>query len=98
MMDGIDVRKLLPPTSEKYRFLSPRYVVDVNFYRAKHLLGSVRGRSRNGFVGGELAGVSEFANRHPDGYKLELKERGDHCREVSAPSFSLARAVKNLLC
>ena len=28
------------------------------------------------FWAGDLAGVSEFANRHPDGYKLKLRERG----------------------
>ena len=42
---------------------------------------------------GELAGVSNFANRHQDGYKLVLKERGESLSGGQRQAIALARAI-----
>ena len=36
---------------------------------------------------------SEFANRHPDGYKLKLRERGESLLAGQRQAISLARAL-----
>ena len=40
-------------------------------------LGAVDSTAEQVLWAGDLAGVSEFANRHPDGYKLKLREQGE---------------------
>ena len=56
-------------------------------------LGAVDSTAEQVLWAGDLAGVSEFANRHPDGYKLKLRERGESLSGGQRQAISLARAL-----
>ena len=75
MMDGIDVRQIAPSDlRENIGFSAQDTWLMSTSIEQNISLGSVRADPETVLWAGELAGVSEFANRHPDGYKLELKE------------------------
>jgi ATP-binding cassette subfamily C protein LapB len=41
----------------------------------------------------KIAGVADFADKHPDGYKLMLRERGESLSGGQRQAISLARAL-----
>ena len=56
-------------------------------------LGAVDSTAEQVLWAGDLAGVSEFANRHPDSYKLKLRRRGESLSGGQRQAISLARAL-----
>ncbi len=94
MMDGIDVRQIAPSDlRENIGFSAQDTWLMSTSIEQNISLGSVRADPETVLWAGELAGVSEFANRHPDGYKLELKERGESLSGGQRQAISLARAL-----
>jgi ATP-binding cassette subfamily C protein LapB len=56
-------------------------------------LGAVDTKPEDILWAGAVAGVSEFVDRHPDGYKLVLRERGESLSGGQRQAISLARAL-----
>ena len=93
-MDAIDVRQIAPSDlRENIGFSAQDTWLMSTSIEQNISLGSVRADPETVLWAGDLAGVSEFANRHPDGYKLELKERGESLSGGQRQAISLARAL-----
>ena len=56
-------------------------------------LGSLQVSAEDVLWAGALAGVSEFADQHPQGYKQILKERGEGLSGGQCQAIALARAL-----
>jgi len=56
-------------------------------------LGAVDVTTEDVLWASKIAGVSDFADKHPDGYKLVLRERGESLSGGQRQAISLARAL-----
>ena len=74
----ISARSRPPDLRENLRYFDTGRMADVPTSIEENIsLGAVDSTAEQVLWAGDLAGVSEFANRHPDGYKLKLRERGE---------------------
>lgn len=94
LLDGVDVRQIAPSDLRENLGISSQDVWLMSTTVEQNItLGAVDARPEQILWAGELAGVAEFVNRHPDGYKLMLKERGESLSGGQRQAISLARAI-----
>ena len=94
LVDGIDIRQIAPSDlRESIGFSAQDTWLMSNSIEENISLGSINADPQTVLWAGELSGVSEFANRHPDGYKLILKERGESLSGGQRQAIALARAL-----
>ena len=94
LVDGIDIRQIAPSDlRESIGFSAQDTWLMSNSIEENISLGAINADPQTVLWAGELSGVSEFANRHPDGYKLILKERGESLSGGQRQAIALARAL-----
>ena len=94
LVDGVDIRQIAPSDLRENLGISTQDVWLMSTTIEENIsLGAVDAPADQVIWAGDLAGVSEFANRHPDGYKLKLKERGESLSGGQRQAISLARAL-----
>ena len=94
LVDGIDIRQIAPSElRENIGFSAQDTWLMSTTIEENISLGSINADPKTILWAGDLAGVSNFANRHPDGYKLILKERGESLSGGQRQAISLARAL-----
>ena len=94
LVDGIDIRQIAPSElRENIGFSAQDTWLMSTTIEENISLGSINTDPETVLWAGELAGVSNFANRHQDGYKLVLKERGESLSGGQRQAIALARAL-----
>ena len=94
LVDGVDIRQIAPSDLRENLGISTQDVWLMSTTIEENIsLGAVDATAEQVVWAGDLAGVSEFANRHPDGYKLKLRERGESLSGGQRQAISLARAL-----
>ena len=94
LIDGVDVRQIAPSDLRENLGISSQDVWLMSTTVEQNItLGAVDARPEQILWAGELTGVAEFVNRHPDGYKLLLRERGESLSGGQRQAISLARAI-----
>jgi ATP-binding cassette subfamily C protein LapB len=94
LIDGVDVRQIAPSNVRENLGISMQDVWLMSATVEQNIsLGAVDTKPEDILWAGNLAGVSEFVDRHPDGYKLVLRERGESLSGGQRQAISLARAL-----
>ena len=94
LIDGVDIRQIAPSDlRESIGFSAQDTWLMSNSIEENISLGSINADPQTVLWAGDLSGVSEFANRHPDGYKLILKERGESLSGGQRQAIALARSL-----
>jgi ATP-binding cassette subfamily C protein LapB len=93
-VDGVDIRQVAPSELRENIGIVLQDVWLMSTTIEQNIsLGSIDLTPEQIIGAGRLAGVSEFADRHPDGYKLMLRERGESLSGGQRQAISLARAL-----
>jgi len=93
-IDGIDIRQIAPADLRENLGISTQDVWLMSTSIEQNIsLGALDISPEKVLWAGDIAGVSDFANRHPDGYRLMLKERGESLSGGQRQAISLARAI-----
>ena len=94
LIDGVDIRQIAPSELRENLGIVLQDVWLMSSSIEQNIsLGSIDLTAEQILEAGQIAGVSEFADRHPDGYKLVLKERGESLSGGQRQAISLARAL-----
>jgi ATP-binding cassette subfamily C protein LapB len=94
LIDGIDVRQIAPSNLRENIGFSMQDVWLMSATVEQNItLGAVDTRPDEILWAGAIAGVADFVDKHPDGYKLVLKERGESLSGGQRQAISLARAL-----
>jgi ATP-binding cassette subfamily C protein LapB len=94
LIDGIDVRQIAPSNLRENIGFSMQDVWLMSATVEQNItLGAIDTRPEDILWAGAIAGVSDFVDKHPDGYKLVLKERGESLSGGQRQTISLARAL-----
>lgn len=94
LIDGVDVRQIAPSNLRENLGISMQDVWLMSATVEQNIsLGAVDTKPEDILWAGAVAGVSEFIDRHPDGYKLVLRERGESLSGGQRQAISLARAL-----
>ncbi len=96
LIDGIDIRQVDPAELRRAAgFVSQ----DVNLFygtlKENITLGSPYADNAAVIAASEIAGVTEFANRHPRGFDMLIGERGESLSGGQRQAVGIARAVLN---
>lgn len=96
LMDGIDLRQIDPA---ELRHAAGFVSQDVHLFygslRDNIALGAPFANDHDVLAAADLAGVTEFANRHPRGFDMLVGERGDSLSGGQRQAVGIARAVLN---
>ena len=94
LIDGIDIRQIAPADLRENLGISTQDVWLMSTSIEQNIsLGALDISPEKVLWAGDISGVSDFANRHPDGYRLLLKERGESLSGGQRQAISLARAI-----
>ena len=94
LIDGVDIRQIAPSDLREHMGISAQDVWLMSDTVEQNIsLGSVKVDPETVLWAGDISGVSELTNRHPDGYKMKLKERGESLSGGQRQAVSLARAL-----
>lgn len=94
LIDGVDVRQIAPSNLRENLGISMQDVWLMSATVEQNIsLGAVDTKPEDILWAGTVAGVSEFVDRHPDGYKLVLRERGESLSGGQRQAISLARSL-----
>lgn len=94
LIDGVDVRQIAPSNVRENLGISMQDVWLMSATVEQNIsLGAVDTKPEDILWAGSVAGVSEFVDRHPDGYKLVLRERGESLSGGQRQAISLARSL-----
>ncbi|ANN78357.1 type I secretion system permease/ATPase [Bordetella flabilis] len=96
LLDGVDVRQVDPADLRRAIGYVPQD--PVLFYGSlKHniAMGAPYADDASILAAAEVAGVSEFANVHPDGFDMLIGERGESLSGGQRQSVAVARALIN---
>lgn len=96
LIDGIDMRQIDPAELRRAAgFVSQ----DVNLFygtlKENIALGAPFASDQDILAAAEVAGVTEFANRHPRGFDMLIGERGESLSGGQRQAVGIARAVLN---
>jgi ATP-binding cassette subfamily C protein LapB len=96
LIDGIDSRQIDPAELRRAAgFVSQ----DVNLFygtlKENIALGAPFADDQDILAAAEIAGVTEFANRHPRGFDMAIGERGESLSGGQRQAVGIARAVLN---
>jgi ATP-binding cassette subfamily C protein LapB len=96
LIDGIDSRQIDPAELRRAIGFVPQ---DVNLFygslKENIAMGAPFADDQAVLAAADIAGVSEFANRHPQGFDLAIGERGESLSGGQRQAVGIARAVLN---
>lgn len=94
LFDGVDMRQIDPAEiRENLGVVLQDLWLMAGSVEQNISLGSFQVPPEDILWAGALSGVSEFADTHPQGYKLHLKERGEGLSGGQRQAIALARAL-----
>ena len=93
-IDGVDIRQIAPSDLRENLGMSAQDVWLMSDTVEQNIsLGSVKADPETVIWAGDITGVSQLTDRHPDGYKMKLSERGESLSGGQRQAVSLARAI-----
>lgn len=93
-VDGVDIRQMAPSDLRENIGMSTQDVWLMSTTIEGNIsLGAVDVTTEDVLWASKIAGVSDFADKHSDGYKQVLKERGESLSGGQRQAISLARAL-----
>jgi ATP-binding cassette subfamily C protein LapB len=96
LIDGIDSRQIDPAELRRATGFVPQ---DINLFfgslKENIAMGAPFASDQDIISAAELAGVIEFANRHPRGFDMAIGERGESLSGGQRQAVGIARAVLN---
>ncbi len=96
LIDGIDLRQIDPAELRRAAgFVSQDVSLFFGTLKENIALGSPFTDDQDIIAAAEVAGVTEFANRHPRGFDMLIGERGDSLSGGQRQAVGIARAVLN---
>lgn len=96
LIDGIDLRQIDPAELRRAAgFVSQDVSLFYGSLKDNIALGAPFADDQDILNAAEIAGVAEFANRHPRGFDMLIGERGESLSGGQRQSVGIARAVLN---
>jgi ATP-binding cassette subfamily C protein LapB len=96
LIDGIDLRQIDPAELRRAAgFVSQDVSLFFGTLKENIALGAPFADDRDIISAAEVAGVTEFANRHPRGFDMLIGERGESLSGGQRQAVGIARAVLN---
>lgn len=96
LIDGIDLRQIDPAELRRAAgFVSQDVSLFYGTLKENIALGSPFADDQDVIAAAEVAGVTEFANRHPRGFDMLIGERGESLSGGQRQAVGIARAVLN---
>lgn len=96
LIDGIDLRQIDPAELRRAAgFVSQDVSLFFGTLKENIALGSPFADDQDVIAAAEVAGVTEFANRHPRGFDMLIGERGESLSGGQRQAVGIARAVLN---
>jgi ATP-binding cassette, subfamily C, bacterial LapB len=96
LIDGIDLRQIDPAELRRAAgFVSQDVSLFFGTLKENIALGAPFADDQDILAAAEIAGVSEFANRHPRGFDMPIGERGESLSGGQRQAVGIARAVLN---
>lgn len=96
LVDGIDTRQIDPAELRRsIGFVPQDSLLFYGSLRENIALGASFADEHMLIAATELAGISEFVNRHPRGFEMQIGERGETLSGGQKQAVSIARAVLN---
>ena len=96
LIDGIDLRQIDPAELRRAAgFVSQDVSLFFGTLKENIALGSPFTDDQDVIAAAEVAGVTEFANRHPRGFDMLIGERGESLSGGQRQAVGIARAVLN---
>ncbi|GAB3242543.1 type I secretion system permease/ATPase [Chitinimonas naiadis] len=96
LIDGIDARQIDPAELRRAIGFVPQ---DINLFygslKENIALGAPFADDQKILAAAEIAGVSEFADRHPQGFDMPIGERGESLSGGQRQAVGIARALLN---
>ena len=94
MIDGVDVRQLDPADLRRnIGYVSQDPTLFYGTLRDNIAIGAPYADDAAIVAAAEIAGLTEFVNRHPEGFDMLIGERGDSLSGGQRQSVAIARAV-----
>ena len=95
LIDGVDIRQIAPSDLKKHLGISAQDVWLMSDTVERNIsLGSVKEVDPDTVIwAGDITRVSTLTDKHPDGYKMKLSERGESLSGGQRQAVSLARAI-----
>jgi ATP-binding cassette subfamily C protein LapB len=91
---GVDISQIDPSEiRENIGYVSQEPWLIAGTLEQNITLGSVNVSMKDFMWACETSGVSEFANKHPDGYKMTIRERGEGLSGGQRQCVAIARAL-----
>lgn len=96
LIDGIDLRQIDPAELRRAAgFVSQDVSLFYGTLKENIALGAPFADDQDVLAAAEIAGVTEFANRHPKGFDMPIGERGESLSGGQRQAVGIARAVLN---
>lgn len=96
LIDGIDLRQIDPAELRRAAgFVSQDVSLFYGTLKENIALGAPFADDQDIIAAAEIAGVTEFANRHPRGFDMPIGERGESLSGGQRQAVGIARAVLN---
>jgi ATP-binding cassette subfamily C protein LapB len=96
LIDGIDMRQIDPAELRRAAgFVSQDVSLFYGTLKENIALGAPFADDQDVIDAAEVAGVTEFANRHPRGFDMPIGERGESLSGGQRQAVGIARAVLN---
>jgi ATP-binding cassette subfamily C protein LapB len=96
LIDGIDMRQIDPAELRRAAgFVSQDVSLFYGTLKENIVLGAPFADDQDVLAAAEIAGVTEFANRHPRGFDMPIGERGESLSGGQRQAVGIARAVLN---
>jgi ATP-binding cassette subfamily C protein LapB len=96
LIDGIDMRQIDPAELRRAAgFVSQDVSLFYGTLKENIALGAPFADDQDVIAAAEIAGVTEFANRHPRGFDMPIGERGESLSGGQRQAVGIARAVLN---
>lgn len=93
-VDGVDIRQMAPSDLRENIGMSTQDVWLMSTTIEGNIsLGAVDVTTDDVLWASKISGVADFADKHPDGYKQVLRERGESLSGGQRQAISLARAL-----
>ncbi|QNM98524.1 type I secretion system permease/ATPase [Chitinimonas koreensis] len=96
LIDGIDARQIDPAELRRAIGFVPQ---DINLFygslKENIAMGAPFADDQKILAAAEVAGVTEFADRHPQGFDMQIGERGESLSGGQRQAVGIARAVLN---
>jgi ATP-binding cassette, subfamily C, bacterial LapB len=96
LIDGVDARQIDPAELRRAAgFVSQDVTLFYGSLKDNIALGAPFASDQDVLTAAEVAGVTEFANRHPRGFDMLIGERGESLSGGQRQAVGIARAVLN---